>query len=236
MPEPKITIAVDGPSASGKTTAARLLALKLAYSCLDTGLLYRAVAWKVLKEKIDPADEAAVSRICKDQRVTVKKKDHTFRIQVENRDITSELRTPELSTVSSAVSKYKGVRESLMSLQREVGKEPGVILVGRDIGTQILPEAPVKFFMDASIKVRGERRHEELIKKGFNVSLDQTIREMSQRDRQDSERAIAPMQKAPDAIYIDTTGLSLDEVVEKMAAEVKNAQNKKNAGVRTVSS
>jgi cytidylate kinase len=123
-----------------------------------------------------------------------------------------------------------------MNLQREVGKEPGVILVGRDIGTQILPEAPVKFFMDASIEVRGERRHEELIKKGFKVSLDQTIREMSQRDRQDSERAIAPMQRAPDAIYIDTTGLSLDEVVEKMAAEVKKTQNKNSARTRTVSS
>lgn len=215
-----IAIAVDGPSASGKTTAARLLAKQLGYSYLDTGLLYRALAWKVLKEKIDPENEEAVSRLCQKKVVDVEKSDHRFRILIGKTDVTAELKTPELSRVSSQISKYRVVRESLIQLQREVGKESGVILVGRDIGTEILPDAPLKFFMDASIEIRGERRHEELVKKGFKSDLAQTIREMSQRDKQDRERLIAPMRIAPDAVYLDTSDFSLDEVVEKMLAEV----------------
>jgi cytidylate kinase len=215
-----IAIAVDGPSASGKTSAARLLARKLGYSYLDTGLLYRALAWKVLKEEVDPENEEEVGRLCQKKVAHVEKSDHRFRILIGETDVTAELKTPELSRVSSLISKYRVVRESLIQLQREVGKESGVILVGRDIGTEILPDAPVKFFMDASIEIRGNRRHEELVKKGFKSDLAQTIREMSQRDKQDSERPIAPMRIAPDAIYLDTSGYSLEEVVEKMLAEV----------------
>ena len=215
-----IAIAIDGPSASGKTTVARLLAKKLGYSYLDTGLLYRALAWKVLKEKIDPENEEEVSRLCHKKVAFVKKRDHRFRILIGKVDVTSELKTPELSRISSLISKYRVVRESLIQLQREVGKESGVILVGRDIGTEILPDAPVKFFMDASIEIRGKRRHEELVKNGFKSDLAQTIQEMSQRDKQDKERPIAPLRIAPDAHYIDTSGYSLEEVLEKIHAEV----------------
>ncbi|MFI5303400.1 MAG: (d)CMP kinase [Nitrospiria bacterium] len=220
----KIAIAIDGPSASGKTTAARLLAKKLGYSYLDTGLLYRALAWTVLKEEIDPLNEDEVSRLCQKKRVSVKKDDHRFRILIGQEDVTEELKTPELSRVSSLISRYKTVRECLIQLQREVGKEAGVILVGRDIGTQILPDAPVKFFMDASIEIRGKRRYEELIKKGFKSDLARTVQEMSQRDKQDRERAIAPMLVAPDAVYLDTSGVSIETVVQKMLAKV-NGEN-----------
>ena len=215
------TIAIDGPSASGKTTAARLLARELGYRTLDTGLLYRAVAWKVVKEKIDPINESDVSRLCENNLVSVEKKDHLFRIWVDRADITGELKTPELSAVSSMISKYRAVRKNLITLQREIGKEEGVILVGRDIGTEILPNAPVKFYLDASIDVRGRRRYEELVKKGFQVNLEQTIQEMTQRDRQDRERKMAPLLKAKDAIFIDTSRLTLDQVVEKMRIEVE---------------
>ena len=217
----KLTIAIDGPSASGKTTAARLLARELGYRTLDTGLLYRAVAWKVVKEKIDPINESDVSRLCENNLVSVEKKDHLFRIWVDRADITGELKTPELSAVSSMISKYRAVRKNLITLQREIGKEEGVILVGRDIGTEILPNAPVKFYLDASIDVRGRRRYEELVKKGFQVNLEQTIQEMTQRDRQDRERKMAPLLKAKDAIFIDTSRLTLDQVVEKMRIEVE---------------
>jgi cytidylate kinase len=213
-------IAIDGPSASGKTTVAQLLAKKLGYSYLDTGLLYRALAWKVLKEKIDPENEEEVSRLCQKKVAHVEKSDHRFRILIGETDVTAELKTPELSRVSSLISKYRVVRDSLIQLQREVGKESGVILVGRDIGTEILPDAPVKFFMDASIEIRGKRRHEELVSKGFKSDLAQTVREMSQRDKQDRERPIAPMRVAHDALYLDTSGFSLEEVVERMLAEL----------------
>ncbi|MHB8483010.1 MAG: (d)CMP kinase [Nitrospiria bacterium] len=229
----KMTIAIDGPSASGKTTAARLLARDLGYSYLDTGLLYRAVAWKVVKEKTDPANESAVSLLCECRPVTVEKKDPLFRIRVDGVDVTDELKTPQLSNVSSMVSKYRAVRESLMTLQREIGEKEGIILVGRDIGTEILPDAPVKFFMDASVEVRGRRRYEELIKKGFQVELDQTIQEMTRRDRRDSERKLAPLLRAKDAILIDTSGLTLNQVVEKMRVEVERIKDKETRRPKT---
>ena len=222
----EVTIAIDGPSASGKTTAARLLAKELGYSCLDTGLLYRAVAWKAVKEKTDPENETEVTRLCRNHLVSLEKKDHLFTIWVDQRDITDELKTPQLSKVSSVISKYRAVRENLIPLQRDIGKEEGVILVGRDIGTEILPTAPVKFFMDASTEVRGRRRYEELTQKGFQVNLEQTIQEMTRRDKQDSERKIAPLLKADDAILIDTSRMTLEKVVEKMRFEVELFKNK----------
>lgn len=229
----EVTIAIDGPSASGKTTAARLLAKELGYSCLDTGLLYRAVAWKVVKEKIDPENETEVSRLCRNNLVSLKKKGPLFTIWVDQRDITGELKTPQLSNVSSVISKYRAVRENLITLQRDIGKEAGVILLGRDIGTEILPNAPVKFFMDASTEVRGRRRYEELTQKGFQVNLEQTIQEMIRRDKQDSERKIAPLLKADDAILIDTSRVTLEKVVEKMRFEVELFKNKGDRRTKT---
>ncbi|HXN05712.1 MAG TPA: (d)CMP kinase [Nitrospiria bacterium] len=216
----KIAIAIDGPSASGKTTVARLLAAELGFDWLDTGLLYRAMAWTVLQEKIDPLDEAAVSRISGEKGVTLRRVEGSFAVEIDGKDVTRELKTPELSRIASQISQYRAVRESLAGIQRETGNEGNVILVGRDIGTQILPDAPVKFFLDASLETRGKRRQEELVRKGFRVTLAETIREMSQRDRQDRERAIAPMEKAPDAILIDSTGMSLKEVIMNMREKV----------------
>lgn len=216
----KIAIAIDGPSASGKTTVARLLAAELGFDWLDTGLLYRAMAWTVLGEKIDPLDEAAVSRVSREKGVTLRRVDGSFAVEINGIDVTRELKTPELSRIASQISQYRAVRECLAGIQRETGNEGNVILVGRDIGTQILPDAPVKFFLDASLETRGKRRQEELVRKGFRVTLADTIREMSQRDRQDRERAIAPMEKAPDAILIDSTGMSLKEVIKNMREKV----------------
>jgi cytidylate kinase len=216
----KIAIAIDGPSASGKTTVARLLAAELGFDWLDTGLLYRAMAWTVLREKIDPLDEAAVSRVSREKKVTLRRAEGSFAVEIDGVDVTRELKTPELSRIASQFSQYRAVRECLAGIQRETGNEGNVILVGRDIGTQILPDAPVKFFLDASLETRGKRRQEELVRKGFRVTLGETIREMSQRDRQDRERAIAPMEKAPDAILIDSTGMSLKEVIMNMREKV----------------
>jgi len=213
----KIAIAIDGPSASGKTSAARLLAKKLGYRYLDTGLLYRAVAWIVLREKLDPSDEREVGRLLGKNRISVEQKGDRFAIRVNATDVTDWLKTPDLSRISSLISRYREVRRNLVELQKEVGKQEGVILVGRDIGTEILPDAPVKFYMDASIEVRGKRRFDELAARGFKGTLEETLREMTERDRQDRERAIAPMKRASDAIYLDTSGASLDGVVNQMA-------------------
>src|ERR1700693_496225 len=216
----KIAIAIDGPSASGKTTVARLLAAELGFDWLDTGLLYRAMAWTVLQETIERVDEPALRRISGEKGVTLRRVEGSFAVEIDGKDVTRELKTPELSRIASQISQYRAVRESLAGIQRETGNEGNVILVGRDIGTQILPDAPVKFFLDASLETRGKRRQEELVRKGFRVTLAETIREMSQRDRQDRERAIAPMEKAPDAILIDSTGMSLKEVIMNMREKV----------------
>lgn len=217
-----IIVTIDGPSAAGKSSVARLLAKRLGFFYLDSGALYRAIGWKVLKEGINVEDIKGIDRICAEIHIDIKKNGEEFRIMADHQDITEEIRGPGVSKMASHISALPIVRKRLLKLQQDIGEKGNVIVEGRDIGTAILPDADIKFYLDADIKARGARRWEELKDKGFEVDLDATISEIEERDRKDSTRAIAPLVAPPEAIIIDSTKISLSAVVDLMLKEIKN--------------
>ncbi len=219
-----LVIAIDGPSGAGKSTAARLLAQRLGYLYIDTGAMYRAIGWKALQENIDTTDENKLTILCTRSLITIKKDNLDPRIYVNGTDVTDEIRTPEMGMIASAVSKSPAVRALLLTVQRELGKNGGVVMDGRDIGTVVFPDADVKFFLDASAEARGNRRYLELKAKGMDVDCARITREIQDRDNQDSGRKIAPLKKADDALLIDSTALSIDATVEKMVSAIRHAE------------
>jgi len=208
----KSVITIDGPSGSGKGTVSRLLAADLGYSYLDTGALYRAVAWKVKEEKADPDNKAAMDKILKEIDITLNRGS----IAVNGVDVTAEIRTGEIGELSSRVSAKPAVRERLFQLQREICLAGRVVIEGRDTGTTIFPEAGNKFFLDADVRERARRRHEELKEKSPDITLEQTIEDIEKRDARDSSRETSPLKQTDDMIYIDSTGLNIAEVVAKI--------------------
>ncbi len=219
-----LVIAIDGPSGAGKSTAAKLLAARLGYIYIDTGAMYRSIGWKASREKIDPADEPKLADLCSRTEVTIRKDNNDPRFYVDGIDVTGEIRTPEMGMMASAVSKSPAVRARLLTLQRELGKNGSVVMDGRDIGTVIFPDADVKFFLEASAAERGKRRYLELKAKGMDVDLSRITREIEERDRQDSGRALAPLKKADDAILIDSSLMSIDEVLERMLSKIEESK------------
>ncbi|HEX9021486.1 MAG TPA: (d)CMP kinase [Nitrospirota bacterium] len=219
-----LVIAIDGPSGAGKSTAARLLAERLRYIYIDTGAMYRAIGWKTKREGIDPADEAGLTDLCSRTEVTIKKDNSNPRFFVDGTDVTGEIRTPEMGMMASAVSKSPAVRARLLTLQRELGRDGGVVLEGRDIGTVVFPDADVKFYLDASEEERGKRRYLELKAKGMNVDLSRITKEIQDRDRQDSGREIAPLKKAEDAVVVDSSAMGVDDVVGRMVSEIEQVK------------
>jgi cytidylate kinase len=211
-----IVIAIDGPSGAGKSTVARILAKRLGYIYIDTGAMYRSIGWKAMKERLDPADENALADLCGRTEVTIKKDNSDPRFYVDGHDVTGEIRTPEMGMMASSVSKSPAVRDRLLTLQRELGKDGGVVMDGRDIGTVVFPDAERKFFLEASAEERGRRRYRELKEKGMDVDLARITQEIKDRDHQDSGRSIAPLRKADDALLIDSSLLSIDQVVDRM--------------------
>ena len=211
-----LVIAIDGPSGAGKSTVARLLARRLGYTYIDTGAMYRAIGWKAKRDGIDPADEPGLTRLCARTEVAIGTDQNDPRIVVDAIDVTGELRTPEMGMMASAVSKSPAVRARLLGLQRELGSRGGVVMDGRDIGTVVFPKADLKFFLDASSEERGQRRYRELLQKGMDVDLDRITREIRERDLQDSGRELAPLKVASDAHVIDSSVLSIDEVLAFM--------------------
>ncbi len=212
----KLIVAIDGPSGAGKSTVTRLLSDRLGYLNIDTGAMFRAVALIVSRCGIDPDDSGALERLCAGLDIEFDRSDGNCRVLVNGEDVSVAIRTPEISLLTSVVSTKKVVRDYLLTLQRRMGERGGVVLEGRDIGTVVFPSADVKFFLSASVEERGRRRFEELRAKGVDVTLEQTIREVEQRDRQDLEREHAPLLRANDAVDIDSTSLSLDEVLARM--------------------
>ncbi len=213
-------VAIDGPAGVGKSTVAKLLASRLKYLYLDTGALYRAVAWAVLQEGRDPGDADAVGELL--VRLSIKMefwKDGAV-VSVNGKDVSGELRTPTVSAAASVVSAIPAVRAWLLPLQRQIGERGSVVAEGRDIGTKVFPNAHVKFFLDADAKVRAERRHRELVAAGHAGGLEQTSAELAGRDDRDRSRAAAPLIPAADATHIDTSNLSAADVVEQMMAVV----------------
>ncbi len=212
-------IAIDGPSGAGKSTIAKLLAQRLHYLYIDTGAMYRAIGWKATREGIDLADEQALADLCSRTEVILNRNSAAPNVFVDGRDVSGEIRTPEMGMAASAVSRSKAVRARLLELQRELGAEGSVVMDGRDIGTVVFPDAEVKFYLDATVEERGRRRYQELKEKGLDVELARITGEIAERDLQDSQRAIAPLRKAADAILIDSSRLTVEEVLERMLVE-----------------
>ncbi len=210
-------ITIDGPSGSGKGTISRLLADGLGYSYLDTGALYRSVAWKVKEEKVDPEDEAAMEVLLRGISIDLR----IDGIFVNGVDVTAGIRTTEIGELSSRVSSKPAVRERLFHLQKEICVMGKVVIEGRDTGTTIFPEAGNKFFLDADVKERARRRYEELKEKFPDITLEQTIEDIEKRDARDSSREASPLKQTDDMVYIDSTGLSIAEVVAKIKKSLK---------------
>ena len=210
----KINIAIDGPSAAGKSTIAKLLAKKLDYVHLDTGAMYRCVAYKARKSNLDLSDEESIVKMLQDTDIELTP---DGRVKLDGNDVSKEIRTDENSLAASTVSKLKLVRKNLVLRQQEMAKDKGFIMDGRDIGTVVLKDAEVKIFMIASAKARAERRYDQNVKQGIATSsLEQIQKEIEERDYQDTHRAESPLTKAEDAHEIDTSYMSIDEVVNKV--------------------
>jgi len=220
----ELVIALDGPSGAGKSTVARRLAQQLGYIYIDTGAMYRAIGWKAKREGIDPSDEPKLAELCQRTEILLKSDKSDPRVYVDSKDVSGEIRTPEMGMMASSVSKSPAVRARLLALQRDLGRNGGVVMDGRDIGTVVFPGAEVKFFLDASAEERGRRRYLELREKGMVVELVQITKEIQDRDKQDSDRALAPLRKAEDAVLLDTTRMSIDDVLTTMLSVVKKVQ------------
>ena len=213
-------IAIDGPAGVGKSTVARQLASRLGYLYLDTGALYRAVAWKTLRSGIDPGHQQQVMALLPSLAIQMLFQNGAMLVLVNDVDVTNELRAPDVTAAASIVSAIPAVREWLLPVQRQIGQRGSVVAEGRDIGTKVFPSAPVKFFLEADATVRAERRHRELVAAGHNAPMEKTYQDLSGRDERDRTRAVAPLVPAADARLIDTSSLRIEDVVEQMLAAV----------------
>ncbi len=217
----RLIIAIDGPSGAGKSTLSKALAAELGYTNIDTGAMYRAVALLATRRQIRLDDAQALRQLCRQMQLVFKRSGNEERVLLDGEDISAAIRAPEVSLLTSKVAACAAVREELVRMQQQLGKEGGVVLEGRDIGTVVFPQAEIKFFLSASAKERGRRRFEELQAKGMDVDLQQTIEEVRVRDAADSSREHAPLCRADDAIDIDSTALGIDQVLALMLGIVK---------------
>jgi len=217
-------IAIDGPSGAGKSTVAKLLAKRMRYTYIDTGAMYRAVALKAKGKGVRAEDESALTRLASSLRITFVGGDVGSRVLCNGEDITEMIRSPEISLLASEISTKASVREILVGMQRKMGKGGGVVLEGSDIGTVVFPNAKVNFYLGADPKERARRRFEELVGKGIPVGYQETLEEVMQRDRNDTSRLVSPLRKAQDAIVIDSTDLSVEEVVERMVRSIRERE------------
>lgn len=219
-----LVIAIDGPSGSGKSTIARLLSEHLGILTLDTGAMYRALGVKALRLGISPSDQEAVRSMLSETTMDIDLSDRVQMTLVDGTDYTPYIRTPEASRAASDISALPVTREYCVRIQREIGKKQALILDGRDIGTYVFPDAPVKFFLTASHEVRAKRRLLDLERQGDPSTLEDVMRDMEFRDRQDSERQLAPTRRADDAVLIDTSDMSIREVVDVMIDVVRQRE------------
>lgn len=209
----KISIAIDGPSAAGKSTIAKIVAKKLDYVYIDTGAMYRCVGYYCLENNVDLHDENAVTQALDNIKIEMNSANQVF---LNQEDVSAKIRHDRISMAASVVSTYQEVRNFLVLQQRQLASQGGVILDGRDIGTVVLPDAQLKIYQVASSKTRAKRRYLENLQRGLEADLDTIQKEIEQRDYQDMHRKISPLKKADDAIEIDTSDLSLEEVVDKV--------------------
>ncbi|MCX5710952.1 MAG: (d)CMP kinase [Candidatus Omnitrophica bacterium] len=210
-------VAIDGPAGAGKSTIAKITAQKMGFLYIDTGAMYRALTLKVLESKVDIHNSQRIIELALITSIDlVNEPDGTLKVFLDGRDVSSAIRQPFITKVVSDIAKIKEVREVMVKLQRRMGKTRDSILDGRDIGTVVFPDADKKFFIDANPEERVKRRHKELIGLGQDVSRDDVKADLTNRDKIDTTREVAPLKKADDAIYIDTTDLSINQVVNKV--------------------
>lgn len=229
------TIAIDGPAASGKSTIGELLAQELGYLYFDTGVMYRAVTTVALAEGVPIADEEAVTALSERIQIDFLPPDvqdgRQFTIHANGRDITWAIRERSVDTNVSPVSAYPGVRRAMTEQQRRIGQRGHVVMVGRDIGTVVLPEADLKIYLDATEGERARRRYRERLQRGEKVEYEDVLKEIRRRDEIDSSRSVAPLKQAPDAIYVDSTDLTIPQVIARFMEIVRaQANENKTAG------
>jgi cytidylate kinase len=212
----KLIIAIDGPAGAGKSTVAQIVAQRLSYTYIDTGAMYRAVTWQVMQHDVDFGDADAIQKIVSTIQIGLRYVNGKMQVTANQVDITEEIRLPEVSRVVSEVAKLVVVRTAMLTLQRQMAQSGGVVMDGRDIGTHVLPNADLKIFLTASIDERARRRWRELGDKGVIVDLNALQEEIASRDKTDSERAVAPLVQAEDAILLDTTKLSIEGAVNEI--------------------
>ena len=215
----RIIIAIDGPSGSGKSTVGRRLAERLGYRYLDTGAMYRVAALKAQELSIDIHDEEKLTKVCSNMEIEFVQDGNEVKTFCNGKDVSEAIRKPEISALASEISTKKAVRDTLVEMQRMMGTGGGVVSEGRDIGTVVFSGAELKFFLDSTPEERGKRRFEEFMEKGIRVSVEETIGEMRRRDQRDRRRKLSPLRKAADAVVIDSTHMSIEEVVERMLKE-----------------
>jgi len=221
----KIAIAIDGPAGAGKSTVSRAVARALGYSLVDTGAIYRSVALLASRSGIDWQNETALAEIVATMEVSFAFEEDANRVTVNGEDVSEWIRTPEISRGASEVSKFPAVRSGLLEVQRKLAGSGGAVLEGRDIGTVVFPDAPVKIFLDASCEVRAKRRFDELQAKGSNESYDQILTDIQERDQRDRTREIAPLKAADDAIVVDSSELSAESVIQRILDVVEGVVN-----------
>ncbi|MBP5325734.1 MAG: (d)CMP kinase [Pseudobutyrivibrio sp.] len=208
-----MNVAIDGPAGAGKSTIAKAIAAKMGYVYVDTGAMYRAMALYFLRAGIASSDEAKISSVVDDISVSIKYEDGAQHVILNGEDVTGLIRTEEVGNMASASSVYAPVRSKLVALQQELAKTTDVIMDGRDIGTVVLPNADVKIFLTASVECRAKRRYDELVAKGQEADFDKIAKDIEERDYRDSHREISPLKQAEDAILVDSSDMTIDEVV-----------------------
>ena len=216
--ERRPVITIDGPAGAGKSTAARVLARRLGYRLIDTGAMYRALAWSVARAGLPVEDSPDLRRHLASVQVGLE----GDRVFVDGRDVSGEIRTREISDLTSRLTRLAPVRDRVTPMQRALASDGGVVLEGRDTGTVVCPDAEVKFYLDASTASRARRRQAELAERGVAVELDVVREEIVLRDRQDTTRELAPLRKAPDAVTVDTTDLEVEQVVETLLRTIES--------------
>lgn len=214
-------VAIDGPSGAGKSTLAKRLSKELGYIYLDTGAMYRALAVKLLRLGVDLADEVRLAALVRATDIDLRQRGEGLAVLLDSVDVAADIRTPAVSQMASKASALAVVRARMLELQRQLGRRGNVVAEGRDIGTVVFPEAGVKIFLDASAQERARRRCDELRAAGQSVNIDDTLREMMERDKRDSERDIAPLRKADDALMIDSSSVDAEAVATMVLAEIR---------------